>query len=310
MASLLRRIKFYSKATLAFSVLGGCAVYGFLCSVVLSLVGKSHLSQWATARAFYYSFSTLLGIRIKLINGETLDKLPAIIIGNHQSVLDILILGRIFPKGCSVTSKKSLKYVPFLGWFMSLSGAFFIDRKNTESAKNVLNAGLKNIKDKKRAIFLFAEGKRTYAIEPTLLPLKKGAFHMAQQVGIPIIPIVASNLSTVYHYDTLTFESGEIIIRVLDPVPTEGLTKDDITPLSEKVHDEMLQNILEIGYSIPDNKDLIKSITNETLESTSQDYQTIPNEQGDDPENISSSNNSNSSTERLSLLSKVPDDSK
>lgn len=42
---------------------------------------------------------------------------PAVFVGNHQTELDVLFLGHMFPKYCSVTSKKSLQYVPFLGWF-------------------------------------------------------------------------------------------------------------------------------------------------------------------------------------------------
>lgn len=106
MSDFLRALKFYSKAALALSVFGLCANYGVLCSIAFTLVGKRHLAQWSTARAFYYSFSTIMGIRIKLVNGETLKDLPAINVGNHQSAVDILILGRIFPPGCTVTSKK------------------------------------------------------------------------------------------------------------------------------------------------------------------------------------------------------------
>lgn len=295
--SLFQRVRFYSKFIFANTILGGCAVYGFVCSVVLSLIGKSHLTQYSTARVYYYTFSNLLGIRIRLINGEALEKLPAVIIGNHQSIMDILILGRIFPRGCSVTSKKSLSYVPFLGWFMTLSGAFFIDRKNGEAAKKVLNDGLENLKKNKRAIFLFAEGKRSYATEPTLLPLKKGAFHMATQAQIPIIPLVASNYSNIYDFNSCTFESGEIVVRVLDPVPTEGLTKDDVNSLTEKVQKDMLKNVLELGYAKKDEK--VTVVVKEQL-STVED-------EGQETEETVVPNNADDDGENTSLLSKSPD---
>lgn len=282
-----KTVKYYSKTILAVSVLGGCALYGVLASIALSLVGKRHLAQWTTARVFYHTFSTLLGIRIKLINGERLEGLPAIIVGNHQSTLDILILGRIFPKGCTVTSKKQLKWIPFLGWFMALSGTFFLDRSNRENSVRVLNKALAELKEKKRGLYIFPEGTRSYSETPTLLPFKKGAFHLAQKAQIPVIPIVVSNTSSLVNSKTKTFESGEITIKVLEPFSTEGLEPSDVSELTEKIREAMLKEVEVIGMSKPDS---LKE----------EEYETVPNEE-EEPEEIGKA----SSAENTSLLSRV-----
>jgi lysophosphatidate acyltransferase len=293
----LRAAKYYAKTTLAITVLSGCAIYGVLCSVALALVGKRHLAQWSTARVFYWSFSTILGIRIKLINGENLDKLPAIIVGNHQSALDILILGRIFPKGCTVTSKKSLKWVPILGWFMALSGTFFLDRSNRERSVKTLNKALQELKDKKRGLYIFPEGTRSYAQTPMLLPFKKGAFHLAQQGGIPVIPIIVSNTSSLINHKTKTFETGEIIIKVLDPMPTDDMKPEEVSAFSEKVREAMLAEVETLGFSIPDTPQVpTSSDSNET-----DDYETVPNDT--DATDVTPK----VSEERTSLLSKPSD---
>jgi len=57
-------------------------------------------------------------------NEGVLDTRPAVFVSNHQSELDIVFLGRVFPKHCSVTAKRSLKYIPFLGWFSMRSFVF------------------------------------------------------------------------------------------------------------------------------------------------------------------------------------------
>lgn len=57
-------------------------------------------------------------------NEGVLDTRPAVFVSNHQSELDIVFLGRVFPKHCSVTAKRSLKYIPFLGWFSMCSLVF------------------------------------------------------------------------------------------------------------------------------------------------------------------------------------------
>ena len=110
--------------------------------------------------------------------------------GNHQTALDVLLLGTIFPKHCSVTAKKSLKRAPFLGWFMSLSGTVFIDRADRKTALKAFEGAAEEMKRRKQSVFIFPEGTRSNAEEPMLLPFKKGAFHLAIQAGVPIVPVV------------------------------------------------------------------------------------------------------------------------
>lgn len=207
------------------------------------------MAQYLTARFYYYVMYWLMGIEIEVIDESNFNNKPFIAISNHQSALDILILGRMFPIGCTVTAKKSLKFVPFLGWFMSLSGTYFLDRSNRNSSVNTLNNGLKMVKEQKRALWIFPEGTRSYSTELDILPLKKGAFHLAQQGGIPVVPVVVSNTSTIFHPTWKVFNRGKITIKVMKPVPTDNLTKDDITQFSEKIRDDMIVELKKIGYS-------------------------------------------------------------
>ncbi|ODQ82823.1 hypothetical protein BABINDRAFT_5732 [Babjeviella inositovora NRRL Y-12698] len=248
--SFLKLLKFYSKTTLALSIFTVCAVYGVAASVVLTLVGKRHLAQWTVARAFYHMFSTCLGIRIRLVNGETLlQVLPSIILGNHQSALDILMLGRTFPKGCTVTSKRSLQYIPLLGWFMTLSGTFFIDRGNSTKARETLRKALDKLRANKQSVFIFPEGTRSYATEPEMLPLKKGAFHLAVQAGIPIVPLVMANTSKLINFKRKEFNRGEIVIEVLKPIETAGMTAEDVNKLAEATLTAMEECCKRLGYA-------------------------------------------------------------
>ena len=138
---------------------------------------------------------------------------PAVFIGNHQTELDVLMLGCIFPKYCSVTAKKSLKSVPFLGWFMSLSGSVFIDRSNSNDARAAMAGAANEITTEKQSVYMFPEGTRSYSKEPTLLPFKKGAFHLAVQAGVPIVPVVVANYSHVLYMKGWRFRSGSIPVK-------------------------------------------------------------------------------------------------
>lgn len=114
---IIKPLQFYVRLFVYVLLIAICGLYGAIASIILTLAGKQGLSQWTTARVFYFLCSNILGIKVVIKNPESLNIRPAVFISNHQSELDILILGATFPKYCSVTAKKALKYYPFLGWF-------------------------------------------------------------------------------------------------------------------------------------------------------------------------------------------------
>lgn len=246
---MLSKVLYYCRSTLAIAVLCGCALYGVTASVVLTLIGKQHLAQWATARCFYYAMALIMGIDVRVENEHYLDNLPYIIISNHQSALDILMLGRMFPQGCTVTAKKSLKYTPFLGWFMALSGTLFLERANRKKSVDALNQSLDRLKKKKGALWIFPEGTRSYSTNLTILPFKKGAFHLARQGKLPIVPVVVSNTSTLFNPKWKVFNRGCIVVRVMKPIPTDNLTAEQVGKFSEDVRDKMIAELQDLGYS-------------------------------------------------------------
>lgn len=196
------------------------ALYGVVASIVLGILGQRQISQWTTARCFKYLMAAATGVTFEVIDPEGyLDKTrPAVFIGNHQTELDVLMLGCIFPKYCSVTAKSSLKKTPFLGWFMTLSGSIFIDRKNSKDAREAMKGAADQMQTMKQSVYMFPEGTRSYTKEPMLLPFKKGAFHLAVQAQVPIVPVVAANYSHVLYVKDFTFRSGKI--------PTKGRFKE------------------------------------------------------------------------------------
>lgn len=192
-----------------------CSVYGITISALLTVAGQNHSAQYFVARAFEAWMRLTTGIRCEIDDPTgALSKIrPAVFIGPHQSELDILFLGAVFPKHCSVTAKKSLKSMPILGWFMTLSGAVFIDRANSKDARAAMQGAADEMTRRRQNVWMFPEGTRSYAEEPGLLPFKKGAFHLAVQAGVPIVPVVIANYSDVFSLKKLRFNSGVIRIK-------------------------------------------------------------------------------------------------
>jgi len=239
---------FFARLLASYVSLVVCACYGVVVSVLLRLVGYGGLAQWAAGRSFKYvmKYSTGVTFTIEDPNDYLNKTRPAVLIGNHQSELDVLMLGVIFPKYCSVTAKKSLKSIPFLGWFMSLSGSIFIDRANSNNARHAMAGAAEEITGKRQSVYMFPEGTRSYAKDPMLLPFKKGAFHLAVQAGVPIVPVVVANYSDVLYVPGWRFNSGEITIKVLKPIETKNLTPTDVEDLARVTRELMLDELIQL----------------------------------------------------------------
>lgn len=209
------KASFVARALASYICLLLSAVFGVLASIVFTLIGMQGISQWATARCFGFLMRLSTGIVFEVDDPKDIlgTTRPAVFIGNHQTELDVLMLGAMFPKWCSVTAKSDLKHIPFLGWFMRLSGSVFIDRKNSKDARAAMAGAAKEIQSKQQSVYMFPEGTRSYAKDPVLLPFKKGAFHLAVQAGVPIVPVVVANYSHVLHIKSMVFRSGVIPIK-------------------------------------------------------------------------------------------------
>ncbi|KAH8801537.1 hypothetical protein F5884DRAFT_824607 [Xylogone sp. PMI_703] len=239
---------FIARLLASYAALIICASYGAFVSILLRLAGNPRISQWATARAFKWVMWLVTGVTFTIEDPKNYlnTTRPAVFIGNHQTELDVLMLGCIFPKYCSVTAKKSLKRTPFLGWFMSLSGSVFIDRANSTSARSAMAGAADEMQKYNQSVYMFPEGTRSYAAEPMLLPFKKGAFHLAVQAGVPIVPVVVANYSNILSVKKMRFNSGSIPVKVLKPIETKGLTAADVDELTRTTRELMLQEIVSL----------------------------------------------------------------
>ncbi|KZZ97577.1 AtaAp protein [Moelleriella libera RCEF 2490] len=246
------KASFVARAFAAYISLVVCALFGVFASLVLTLVGKQGISQWATARSFHYAMALTTGIVFEIRDPRHVlaTTRPAVFIGNHQTELDVLMLGALFPKWCSVTAKSDLKHIPFLGWFMRLSGSIFIDRKNSKDARDAMAGAAKEIQVKRQSVYMFPEGTRSYTKDAVMLPFKKGAFHLAVQAGVPIVPCVVANYSHILHLKTMVFRAGRVPVKVLDPIPTTGLTASDVDELARTTRDLMLKELKSLTAEV------------------------------------------------------------
>ncbi|KAL8998674.1 MAG: hypothetical protein Q9169_002335 [Polycauliona sp. 2 TL-2023] len=252
---LLPSLSFPARCLSAYLSLLLCAIYGVLISLALRIARNHRLAQHLTARAFATTMHYTTGVSFFITPSSSEryleDSRPAVIIGNHQSELDVLLLGRIFPRYCSVTAKSSLKKVPFLGWFMALSGTVFIDRGNSKSAREAFAGAAAEMLEHRQSVFIFPEGTRSYAQSSDVLgEFKKGAFHLAVQAQVDVVPVVCANYWGLLASKEWRFKSGRVPVRVLEPVSTKGLGVGDVEGLCRRVRGMMVDALREMGETV------------------------------------------------------------
>nr|CAD7407148.1 unnamed protein product [Timema poppensis] len=159
------------------------------------------------------------------------------------------VLAELWPRleRCFVISKKEVFYLWPFGLAAWLWGTVFIDRFNAEKALPTINSMGDIIRENKAKLCMFPEGTRHNGT--TLLPFKKGAFHVAISSQTPIQPVVVSRY---YFLDNAKkiFNPGKSIINILPAIPTAGLGKEDLNDLMERTRDTMLDVYARVSEEV------------------------------------------------------------
>ncbi|XP_052229202.1 1-acyl-sn-glycerol-3-phosphate acyltransferase alpha-like isoform X2 [Dreissena polymorpha] len=195
----------------------------------------------------------LFGIEVEVRNRENLESdKPYILVINHQSSLDCIGIAEVLPKRCCLLVKRELMWLGPLGIAAQLCGTVFVDRLNHEKALNTMKQTAGIILKKNVKLLVFPEGTRNH--EGSLMPFKKGAFHLAVQAQIPIVPVVFSSYSEFYNKKDRKFTTGKFIITCLPSISTRGMTAADVTDLTENVRKQMLETFNQTSFEATQNK--------------------------------------------------------
>lgn len=182
----------------------------------------------------------LLGMECTVIGRENMPRdRPTVVIANHQHNDDLFMLGQLLPPRTVTVGKKALIWVPFFGQVFWLGGNIILDRSQSRKAVAAMRATSNAISRERKSLWVFPEGTRSRG--RGLQVFKKGAFHTAVAAGAPITMVCVSH----YHDQTIgwTGRREPVVIRVLPPVETAGLTKDDVPRLIRECHDTMAATI-------------------------------------------------------------------
>ncbi|MGW4769378.1 HAD-IB family hydrolase [Nocardia sp. NPDC004278] len=188
------------------------------------------------------------GIRLRVTGAQhARAPRPAVFLFNHQSQFDVIILPKVLGGGVTGIGKKELTKNPIFGPLMRFVGVTFIDRANTTQAKAALAPVVGTLRDG-LSIVVAPEGTRSYT--PGIGPFKKGAFHIAIQAGVPVIPVVIRNAGEVNWRNSMVARKGTVDVAILDPIDVSGWDPNDMDDQVEAVRQRYLDTLL--NWPAPD----------------------------------------------------------
>jgi HAD superfamily hydrolase (TIGR01490 family) len=196
--------------------------------LAFGLLNRSHRSGLDTTTALLGELGLgLAGVQVRVHGEQNLwEKRPAVFIFNHQSQLDMAILCKLLREGFTAVAKKELANDPVVGLAFRLAGVTFIDRGDHGHARQALEPAVQRLRDG-ISVLIAPEGTRS--VTPALGEFKKGAFHMAMQAGVPVVPIVIRNAGELMWRDAATIRSGLIDVVVHSAIDVSTWTTDELT---------------------------------------------------------------------------------
>ena len=194
-------------------------------------------------------FFLFAGIRIKVTHHFKPDpKQTYVFCSNHFSYVDIAVVVVIIHQFFSFVGKNAMKKIPLFGYlYASLN--ILVDRNDKNSRASSLSRSLRALQSG-RSIVIFPEGGIVFKQLPYMAnPLKDGAFIMAIQQQVPIVPMSFHNNHQIMDEDTLLMRPGVLHVEIHPPIETLGLTMEDLPVLREKVF-ESIQNPILAYYGL------------------------------------------------------------
>lgn len=233
---ILWRIWFYALS--AFPV-----ILLFVPLAIFLLLPNGYKYLYWVARNIWSPFVLFgMGFRIKRLNTIPHDNKSIILVANHSSYIDIMLMFRMRKRPFVFVGKKEIEKIPIFGYLYKRS-AITVDRSSFKSRSKVYERAKEVIRDG-YSICVFPE--RDYLDEKILLnQFKIGAFKMAVEHKLPILPIVFYDCKRKFPWYATHGHCGSLRVRALKVIETSKLGYDSIKALSTKVHQEIERSLLQ-----------------------------------------------------------------
>ncbi len=195
---------------------------------IYALTGSRRDANNFSLSLFADTASALIGLELKVRGEENLwSSRPCVFVFNHQSKADVVIIARLLRRDLAGIGKKEIRQEnPLIGRVLEFGGTVLIDRDNAKDAIEAIRPLIDVMRDDGKSVVLAPEGTRTPS--PTLAPFKTGAFPIAMQAGVPMVPIVIRNAGDVAPKGDFVFRPATVEVEVLPAVDTSSWSRETI----------------------------------------------------------------------------------
>lgn len=163
-----------------------------------------------------------------------------VVVCNHQSQYDILLVYGFLDLDLKWVMKKELRKIPGIGFGCEKAGHIFVDRQNPRLARQSVREALGRLGDGVGILF-FAEGTRS--LDGRLLPFKKGAFRLAIEQQLPVLPVTLSGTRDIMPAKQLKVFPGRGTMRIHPAIDTRGMDIEKLGELLEQTRETIASGL-------------------------------------------------------------------
>lgn len=221
-----------------------CALTAVLCTVFIP--GLDRRRRWVTACA--RAPFPLAGVHVELNGEENLPAGASVVVANHASYLDGVLLQAYLPPRFSYVIKGEMKHTPVIGFLLRRIGSRFVERfessGSARDARNLLKAA-----NEGESLAFFPEG--TFIAQPGLGKFRRGAFAAAISADVPLVPVVINGSRQILRGETILPQHGHLRIDILEPIAPTDPAFESRQSLSQLARERIL--------SVLDEPDLLSN---------------------------------------------------
>ncbi len=211
--------------------------------IALFLLTKKENTIYRPVRLFIRLGLAMVGVKVEVVGLERLDPNQTYMFTpNHQSFIEVPLLVTYLKRNPGFLAKKELFKWPIFGYGIGLIGVISVDRRNTKTAVASAQVAIANLRRGKDYI-VYPEGTRSK--DGRLLPFKKGAFVMAAEAGVPIVPVTVSGCTTIMPKGQIKVYPATVRITVHDPISTKGHSRETVAELMAATRVKILSALSE-----------------------------------------------------------------
>jgi 1-acyl-sn-glycerol-3-phosphate acyltransferase len=222
-------VRFYVvQGPVALALTALCATVAFLAA----LVDRSGRTTRRIGGWWGRALLRLLQVAVEVSGGENAPAGPAVYAANHASTLDIPLVFGYLPADFRIVFKRSVGFIPVLGWAIRLGGHVPIDRSNPFRARRSLERAARRI-GSGTSVVLFPEGTRSAT--GRVGRFKRGSFSLAIEAGVPVVPVSLVGVKAVVPRGIPSVRPGLVRVRLLPPVPSAERALEEVDAFAAEV---------------------------------------------------------------------------